>query len=100
MRPFIVIFGISIFFHYFVLTHFSVAATDAFEGVVEQVKEYKKGIFPKAEISFAVSEVQHGNLIKEKRTVKMVEDGPVKFKVGKTYTVKTHQNWLCYYSKS
>lgn len=95
-----VILATTIFFHYFILTHFTVASTEGFEGVVKQVKETDKGLFPKAEISFEVSEFLHGDLIKEQRTVKMVHNGPIQFKVGKTYTVKTHKDWLCTYSKS
>lgn len=97
---FFAILGVTIFFHYFILTQVTVASTEGFEGVVKQVTESDRGLFPKDEVSFEVSEFLHGNLIKEKRVIKMVHKGPVKFKVGKTYIVKTHKDWLCTYSRS
>ena len=90
----------AIFMHYFILTNFNVAATEGFVGKVQKVSEVNKGMFPKAEVSFEVSQFLHGELVKQKRIIKMVHDGPIKFKIGKTYTVKTHKDWLCSYSKS
>ncbi len=100
MKHFFVIFAATTFFHYFFLTNFTTGSTEGFTGEVKQVNEIEKGLFPKAEISFEVLESVHGNVIKEKRTIKMVHDGPIEFKVGKTYSVKTHNDWLCAFSKS
>ena len=96
---FLTTLAVTVFLHYFILTNFSVGSTEGFTGVVENVNEISKGMFPKIEVSFEVSELLHGEIVKEKRTVKMVNKGSSKFKVGNTYTVKTHKDWLCSFTK-
>lgn len=98
--PLFIALGTTLFLHYFFLTNFNVASIDGFVGEVKQIKETSTGLFPNAEISFEVSEFLHGNWIKEKRVVHVVRNRPIKFKIGKIYTVKTHKDWLCSYSRS
>jgi hypothetical protein len=96
---FAILFG-TLFFHYYFLTNFKVSGPEVFVGDVKEVKEISKGLFPLAEVSFEVSEMFNGMVVKGKKVVKVAHHGPLKIEVGKTYTVKAVKDWLCSYSKS
>jgi hypothetical protein len=90
----------TLFFHYYFLTNFKVSGPEVFVGDVKEVKEISKGIFPQSEVSFEVSEMFNGMVVKTKKIVKVAHRRPLKIEVGKTYSVKAVKDWLCSYSKS
>ena len=94
-----ILFG-TLFFHYYFLTNFKVSGPEVFVGDVKEVKEITKGIFPRAEVSFEVSEMLNGMVVKTKKVVKVPHHGPLKIEVGKTYSVRAVKDWLCSYTKS
>jgi hypothetical protein len=98
--PFCLALLTAIFIHFFFLTNLKVEATEGFIGKVQQVSKIDRGMFAKDEVSFETTQFIQGELVKQKRVVKMVHQDPIKFKVGKTYIVKTHKDWLCSFTKS
>lgn len=50
--------------------------------------------FPKVEVDFQVIQTLKGESQQSKK-IRVVKDGPVKFKSGEIYTVESNSNWLC-----
>jgi len=85
---FFIILTFSLLGHYFVLTYFKVDGSETFLGKVEQVKNVKNGLFPAVAVEFKTL-----GLAKHKQ-VKFLKTEFDKFKIGKTYKVKTQNNWI------
>jgi len=85
---FFIILTFSLLGHYFVLTYFKVEGSETFLGKVEQVKNVKNGLFPAVTVDFKTL-----GLTKHKQ-VKFLKTEFDKFKIGKTYKVKTQNNWI------
>lgn len=94
------ILTLTVLLHYLILNYFFVSTPDVFIGLVKEVKEVQHGFFPQLIVSFEMTSSPDGIKNLEKRIVKVVQNGPIKLLVGKTYIVKTHKDWLCTYSKS
>jgi hypothetical protein len=50
--------------------------------------------FPKVEVDFQIIQTLKGNEVSTKK-IRVVKDGPVKFKSGEIYTVEANSSWLC-----
>ncbi len=85
---FFIVLTFSLLGHYFVLTYFNVNGSETFLGKVEQIKNVNNGLFPAVTVKF-----QTIGLSKHKQ-VKFLKAEFDKFKVGKTYKVKTQNNWI------
>lgn len=89
---FFIVLSFSLLGHYFVLTYFKVNESESFLGKVEQIKNEKNGLFPAVIVKFKTVSKEDNKIIHKQ--VKFLKAEFDKFKIGKTYKIKTQNNWI------
>jgi hypothetical protein len=87
-------FIFSLLTHYFVLTFFQTNSTETFVGKVEKIESQEIGLFPKADVVFAINNEINGENKIIMKTISLMKNDLNKLKIGTNYKVQTHNNWL------